>query len=373
MKPARLLSQKIRDRETPEAMQRTARFVDGELSTGSGYRFAPGCSKTLLATCFGVLVHEMLGTLAGMPQERRDALCAEIRSHQLEDGTFRDPLHTDAVVQRLRKFTPTYVIWQETYFSLHALEALGRAPDHELGFVKPFLKDAALMPWLDTLGFDDFWFTSNYLMFVLYFFVKTQGRESEAAHRLLDWLDGRQDPKTGFWGTQQGASLFNGLAGAFHVYGFHQYLGREVHHAEAALASTIALQQKSGLWSEPGGGPCEDLDAIDVLAKLPAGGSALDRRVRDSLERALPALRAARLPSGGYCWTSPQRRSRPRVVLYSGLDTLKVRSDQPDLWSIWFRPLAIALAELRLGRTPGWPVQFRATPLLGWHPTPARS
>lgn len=354
--------------ETHADMQATAEFLEREMECEGGFRFAAGCPKTLLATCFGVISHEMLGTLPELQAARREQLVDVIASCQQADGTFRDPLHPDKLIHTLRKFTPTYLSWQETYFASHALDALGVAPAKPLRFIEPFRFEPTLMPWLGTLGFEDFWFVSNYLMFLLHFLVEVEGKESPAAHRVLDWLDTRQDPKTGFWGTQQGASLFNGLAGAFHLYGFYQYLGREIHYVDRAIESTLSVQQKSGLWSEPGGGPCEDLDAVDVLLKLVPSNADLDERVKAALRRALAALRAARLPSGGYCWTSPQRRARPRNVVYSGLPTLKVKSNKEDLWSIWFRPLAIAMAELRLGGKPAWPVKFRGKPLLGWHP-----
>ncbi len=351
-------------------MEHTARFLEQALGCDGGYRFAVGCPKTLLATCFGVLAQETLGALPGLPAQRRRELIESISSCQQPDGTFRDPQHGDSIVLNLRKFTPTYLSWQETYFALHALDALDAEPPQRLSFIEPFTSDSVVMPWLGTLGFDDFWFASNYVMFLLYFLIEAEGSSSPAAHRVLDWLDKRQDPKTGYWGTQQGASLFNGMAGAFHVYGFYQYLGRPIFHQSAAVASTLKLQESTGLWSAPGGGSCEDLDAIDILAKLEADGSRQEREVRDALARALPALRASRRPDGGYCWTSPQRRAKHRQVVYSGLSTLRVDSNQSDAWSTWFRPLAIALAQERLGQEPAWPVRYRSRPLLGWHPTP---
>lgn len=355
--------------DSAAAMRQSAQWLEATLGVEGGYRFAEGCPRTLLATCFGVCALELLGAVDELPAPRRRALVEGIaRCQQAESGLFRDPLHGEALLLRLPKFTPLYVEWQETYFALHALDALGEAPAHPLRFVEPFREPAVLDVWLRTLAFDDFWFVSNYLMFLLLFLVWQEGADAPTAHRLLDWLDARQDPRTGFWGTEQGASLFNGMAGAFHVFGFYRYLGRQNAHEGAAVRSTLELQESTGLFGQPGGGPCEDVDALDILAKLAPAGDEDERAVRRGLERALPALRSCRVDGGGYRWLCPLGKTRPTRITYSGLETLAAQSDQGDVWSTWFRPLAIALARERLGLPPAWPVRFRRLPLLGWHP-----
>jgi hypothetical protein len=280
---------------------------------------------------------------------------------------FRDPAHGDSVLFSLRKFTPLYVEWQETYFALHALDALGGKPRYPLSFVEPFSDPRVLSAWVRGLDFVDFWFSSNYLMFLLCFLLESEGERSPTCHALLDLLDARQDPQTGFWGTNQGASLFNGMAGAYHLYGYYRFLERPIAHQAEALRATLSLQEKTGFFGGPGGGPCEDLDAIDILAKLQPGGAAQERQIRTCLKGALEALRSCRLPNGGYTWWPSRARLEHRVVTYSGLPDLQTRTDVGDIWSAWFRPIGIALACHRLGEPLAWPARFRRIPLLGWH------
>lgn len=352
--------------ETAADIRATAAYVEDVLGTPEGYRFAPGCPTTLLATSLGVCALELLGALDTLSEARRAQLTRSLRARQRQDGSFKDPLHGDEVLQTLRKFPPLYVDWQETYFALHALDALGAEPEHPLAFAELFQDRRVLEPWFRSLRFDDIWLSSNLVMFAASFFLASDA--PEAAHTLLDLLDAWQDPETGFWGTGQGASLFNGMAGAFHFYGFYQYLDRPIAHQAAAVRSTLSLQEPSGLWGEPGGGPCEDLDAVDILVKLSCAPED-EERVQVALERALSALRACRNDDGGYRWLSPQPGVRGREHVYSGLPTLKTTSARGDLWSCWFRPLAIALAEDRLGRSSSWPLRYRRMPLLGWHPS----
>jgi hypothetical protein len=355
--------------ETATDITATAQLVERRFATERGYRFAAGCPETLLATTFGVCALETMGALDALSEARRATLTAYLKSCQAADGgLFRDERHDDAFVYGLKKFTPRYIEWQETYFALHALDALGAEPDHALSFVEPYQRADVMDGWMRMLRFDDFWFSSNYLMFLLCFLLRHEGAAAPSAHRLLDRLDERQDPNTGLWGTTQGSSLFNGMAGAFHVYGFYRHLDRPIHHQGAALRSTLRTQLEGGLFGTPGGGPCEDLDGVDILVNLQPDDAADERAVTEALGRTLTALRSCRLPDGGYRWTAPLPGAKVRKVTYSGLPSLSVQSDDSDLWSMWFRPLAIALACHRLGRGVSWPVQYRSFPLLGYGP-----
>jgi hypothetical protein len=363
------------DAHGSEAIAETVRWIETTALDGERYRYARGCPATLLATCFAVLGLELLGELSSMPAARRRTLTAGIASCQdARTGLFRDPLHDDAELYKLRKFTPLYVRWQETYFALHALDALAAAgasetpfrPPAALDFFEPFRDRRTLDTWLDGLGFDDFWFSSNYVMFLLFFALVCEGEQSPTAHRVLDYLDARQDPETGFWGTAQGASRFNGMAGAFHVYGFYRHLRRPIAYEDAAIRATLALQEKSGLFGDAGGGACEDVDAIDILVKLRPGSPAQAREVSVALERALAGLARCRRPDGGYSWKSADAGAHHEIT-YSGLERLRARSDESDVWSAWFRPLGIALAAEHLGSLGRWRPVFRRLPLLGFH------
>ncbi len=350
------------------AMRETLLWMDRALATERGYRFAAGAPETLLATCFGVLAHEHLAGLAHLPEARRQALVAHIQGFQsAESGLFRDGQHSDEVICRLHKFTPLYIEWQETYFALHALDALGARARHPLAFVKPFQAPLGREAWLRTLPFDDFWFSSNYLMFLLFFLLLEEGDQSATAHHILDALDARQDPATGFWGTQQGASLFNGMAGAYHLYGFYEHLGRPIHHQAEAVRSTLRTQERSGLFGALGGGPCEDVDAVDILARLRPGSSDDDQQVRAALEKALSALLRCRGADGSWRWSAALPGVKASKVRYSGLPTLVADSDAGDIWSAWFRPLAIAVACDRLGKRMDWRPTYRRLPMLGWY------
>jgi hypothetical protein len=79
-------------------------------------------------------------------------------------------------------------------------------------FIHPNLGPAAITAWLDGLNWHDPWLESNKVMFLASFLIQSSCLED--AHSIFDWLDARQDPVTGYWGTPQGAKLSNAMAGA---------------------------------------------------------------------------------------------------------------------------------------------------------------
>jgi hypothetical protein len=123
--------------------------------------------------------------------------------------------------------------------------------------------------WLENRDWSRPWYESNNAMFLLYFLsleAAPGGRAYHAIVEALDWFDATQDPLTGLWGTEMGARLLDGVAGAFHILLFYYFFDRPVPRIERLIDSTLALQNRDGLFSPfGGGGSCEDLDAVDIL------------------------------------------------------------------------------------------------------------
>ena len=94
---------------------------------------------------------------------------------------------------------------------------------------------------------------------------------------ILGLLDTLNDPRTGLWGTNYGASNFSAVAGAFHFYNHYKYYEREIPSSDSVLENVISIQEKDGLFNPlGGGGACEDLDAIDIIFKLTTNTSAVE-------------------------------------------------------------------------------------------------
>jgi hypothetical protein len=244
---------------------------------------------------------------------------------------------------------------------------------------------------LESGAWSEPWGESNRVMFLTEFLL--QEHEIDLAHVVLDWLDAHQDADTGFWGTREGADLLSGMAAGFHFYFFYFALDRPVHYPTAIIDHTLAVQQADGLYTRGGGGgACADLDAVDTLVKFSLLTDYRAEDIKLSLARSFAAIVANQRPTGAFCEAlrpvppkSLKRTIGEALLLdrlihkpyepyvermrYAGWSKMEYTCEEGDLWSTWFRPLALALISTRY---PGEFIDdiawtFRRKPGLGWH------
>lgn len=356
---------------------------------------------TLLNSCFAVLGLETLNGLINISSDQQRKWMEYIKSYQVEGGLFIDPL-LDRSDLESASHDYQYISWQMNFFSLAAIDALGGKPTHPLSFLDDFLHNNDLERWLETRNWTDPWLESNNIMFLLSFLIREWERShcvdyEEAIDKIIKWLDSHQNPQTGYWDLGAGASLLNAMAGAFHFYFFYFYLDRRVNHPERIIDSTLSLQQADGLFVPVGGGSaCLDLDAVDILVKFSMLTDYRHDEVKSALTRAFQAILLNQNTDGGFCeakrpplWEKSIKRKvaesigvdklllkpwqgRPiEYTSYAGWQKMVYQIDKSDLWSTWFRSLALALISKRYPdefiSQIDW--HFRDTPSLGWHDT----
>ena len=349
-----------------------------------------------MSLSFAVLIAELYDIL---PNVRGEVWAGTLLSTQNEQtGLFVDPLLSPS---DLAVTSPgeEYVLHQTTYFALNALDALGCKPFHPLSFAKPFCDLPHLEAWLGGLDWSQPWRESNWVMFVAstLFVLWQNERDSDAylaLNHIMEWLDSTQEPETGFWGVQEGASLLDAMAGAYHFLPFYFCLGRPIQFPETMIESTLSLQQPDGLFHPDGGGDaCLDVDAVDILVKCSMVTDHLASEVEAALQRAFQGILSNQSSDEGFCRARhrpyPPKRWKRRLAEPLGLDRLLRRPyelprqiayysgwammpfdvRQSDLWSTWFRSFGLAIISARY---PGkfaldvdW--QFRRLPALGWH------
>lgn len=334
---------------------------------------------TLLSNCFAVLGQELLGGLNGSMHR----LISYIKDCQDRDsGLFIDPLLRKEDLLRPDAHSWDYVTMQSTKFSINALDALGERPRYGLNFLDKYKDIDFLIRWLEGRNWKNPWLESNNIMFVgcflLYEYIWTgDKRNLEILGSFLDWHDKAQDPKTGYWGTDKGASLHNGMAGAFHIYLLYYYLNRPINYKEKIIDVTLSLQHEDGLFTEDGGGgSCEDLDAIDILAKFTTFTDYRKEDIKKALFRSLETLIKGQRRDGGYSWKiNTQNKIANEFGIfgkrsfYSSWRLMPFNVNRSDMWSGWFRPLAIALIASTYPDEIGsnFKFNFRRLPGLGWH------
>ena len=209
-------------------------------------------------------------------------------------------------------------------------------------------------------------------MFVLAGFIHRAEKEGDTAapglyHQVLDWLDQAQDTKTGLWGTQQGASWSNAIAGAYRFVSFHEYVHRPVRSVPKIIDAALSLQQDDGLFgSGTGDGACEDLDVIDLLATLTKQFDYRASDIKKSLIRSFWSIWNLQNADGGF--PSAARGSRG-TYRFGSWAPLEVDRRESDVWASWSRALALETVRCTypedLPEIGGW--RFRRWPALGFH------
>ncbi len=345
-------------------------------------------SISLLSNSFALLLSSLL-QFEDIPKER--ALSALLKC-QGPNGLFSDP-KLDA--DRSHYHDAAYVKLQQTFLALSALEEHSLEPVHPLVFLEPYKNEEFLTHWLTTLAWKDPWLVSNSVMFILKFLIfEHEHRGAEClpfAGFILDWLDRNQDPVTGFWNIAGTADLHNQLAAAYHFLFYYDYLSRPLHYCKQMIDSALALQFDTGLFSPyASGGACDDLDAIDVLARCAKRTEHRRDDIDAAFERAAAAILGHQNADGGFCYSRapafrvhrlfpPNLRSlrrykgslakywlqnfkwqakalvamtgRSEKWSFSGLPLSEIPMGSSDIFSTYFRMLSLAIAGTHLGDT----------------------
>lgn len=370
--------------------------------TPSGFDFlmSADSQSTLLSHCFAILGLQLFDALATVSSQQRQRWISQISNcYQSDSGLFVEPdLNSEEVPEHGHNWD--YLTWQSTFFALMALNALDEPSRYPLHFLDRFKSPSYIRDWLEQRDWRNPWLESNNVMFITSFLIQhyEQTRDTQTADTLtaiFDWLDEHQNPITGYWDLGQGASLLNAMAGAYHFYFLYFYTGRPVHYPERIIESTLSLQQPDGLFDPYGGGSaCLDLDAVDILVKFSLLTGYRADAIKTALTAAFNGLLQNQNPDGSFCeakrpplWKKSRKRrlaeltgmdrflgqpwqGRPvEYTSYSSWSKMRYRLDGGDMWSTWFRPLALALISTRY---PGqfthninW--RFPARPVLGWH------
>lgn len=388
-----------------------------------GFRLSPRSPICLVGSCCAVLACEILGKLPNRSHCEIKAWVRYIQSFQRDDGWFEDPYLKPVGGSPL---DCDYLRGHATFLSVMALDALGEQPNRALEFLDMWRDDTDLYDWVDQLDWSNPWQESNRVEWIGYWLLADAGLSVDDVPLkeelypggfagLMAWLEDNQDSTTGFWGSPPYQGLVGTLhqmAAAYHHYVFHYATGRQIRYQDRIVDHTLALQQPDSLFAPQrmGGGPCEDLDAIDILANMHRLSDYRRGDIELALKRALDALLKNQRSDGAFVYAfdgdwlerlpslletlfrpcyppGPLTRiqSLRQYILgfgsgvwqhYAGCPSLPFRLKGGDMFSQWFRPLAIAIAASVLGpnRSPvWWSFGFRRQITQGWWPGDSRS
>lgn len=343
-----------------------------------GFRFCENGRTTLLSSCFAVQLCYLLNRQDFLD---RRMLAERIVAQQKIDGTFVDPGFSRS--QLIGRQSDEYLRWQFTFFALAALDMLEVRPAHGNGFLGDFQDPDFTEAWLLRQDFDDFWYGSNIIMFLLFFLAYEREKGStnynESLARIFACLDRLQDGTTGFWGKRVQVDPANGMYGAAHIYLFYEYFERPIGIVPKIVESTLKLQHSNGLYGGCEGGACEDYDGVEILVRTKAGASAsAGEEIKDSLRKTYAMLLRRQHPSGGFSYRIASiapgmvlRRivdkvSGRLVYRFSGWEKMACNPYVPDIWATYFRFLTIAQIETTLDLTRSYDYQSSRLPSWGY-------
>ena len=340
------------------------------------YRKEPNGTESFYGSYHGLHILDMFGALDSLSDPDRDAWADYINKDQSEDGAFRagSPQHPfDSSVDSLEPH------WHYTRGHLWALRILGRPPRYRLRFLEPLLDAGALYHWVKKYDWRNSWAAANQVLACATALMAARDWfdipevDSIMEQGMFPALEELIDDNTGFWGTQFGADLPNGLFGTIHITPIYFAQGWPLRAPERNLDSTLACQLNDGsFW--PGGSDCPDFDGAYMMANL---GHLTDYR-RDDLHKAARRYLDHALmhqSPGGCGWllhrrdTGPgQWKSRPHWIWKPGQSqvTAEYRDEDPGRTHImlgsWFYPLSIALVA-HLLRDTGYEGPYRLNPM----------
>lgn len=370
------------------------------------YKMSPSTRPYLLSSCYAAFIRELYSDLANLSTGKRKEWIDYINSCQDEGtGLFCDP---EMRPEQVKNHSWEYLSLQSTTLCLSALSALQGTNRYPLHYDGRWYNPSGIVQWLKERDWSDAWMEANTVMFVGILLIRefTEHRTVKAKkvlEKMLQWLDQFQDPCTGYWGTREGASLLNGMAGAYHLYLLYYYLDRPLKYLDKIIDFTLSLQQEDGFFSpRGGGGACEDIDAIDTLVNAYQRTTYRRADIVRALMRALPSLLVSQNEDGGFVYARRRRfhlKEWIRLLTFMKEDhwTFKWRlrlmgavlKDQftpgrglrntewpkmtvpvreSDMLATWFRSLTIAEISQIFPESPYASLKwtFRDSPGLGW-------
>jgi hypothetical protein len=338
------------------------------------YPLQQGQRGSLFGTAFTSYVAHMLGRTADLPG-RQDIAENILALRNPETGLFSDSDIKSEHFLNPSHHSELYVSLQTTSFCYSCLKALNVDINCQMPWLDPLLPKGEISEWLGSLAWGNPWLVSNLDMFLGIFLLNWQSQcpKDEIINAAVDeyfaWHDQNQDNETGFWGDQR--SLFNAMAGGYHIYIHYDYANRKIHYLDKIIDSTLQLVARDGLFVYGGGGgSCEDMDAIDILIRCSLRSDHRKDEIKKVLLDSALMLSTGQLSDGGFSWrVQPSmadlfcvsngadfikrktynflfkvrhRSHYASIHNYSSLQIYPFKLNQSDTWSSWFRPLALA-------------------------------
>ncbi len=233
------------------------------------YSIMPRGGENFYGSYHALQVLDLFGELHNRPAEEIATWVDYIQSYQEEDGSLlvrQQPFGENPIVPGIdgKLHSTRGLFW--------SFRVLRSKPKYAPTFIEPLLDPKTLYDWVGAFDWSMSWRISNQILAVYTFMAGLRdwfGYDiSEALEKgMYPALEEKLDPETGYFGTAQGAPLWNGLFGTIHIAPIYFAEGWELKHLERNVDSTIECQREDGSYWE-GGSNCPDFDGAYMMANL---------------------------------------------------------------------------------------------------------
>ena len=308
---------------------------------------------------------DLFGALDRLPRHELDEWAENFTRRQTKQGFFSSrPLDFEKrlTIDEMEPY------WHYTRGNIWALRLLNVKPEFNLDFLEPLLNADNLYKWVKKYDWSNSWAAGNQVLacatalFALRDWYGVTEVDKIMEDGMYPALEELLDEQTGYWGTQLGADLPNGLFGTIHVTPIYFAQGWPLKAVERNVDSTLKCQLKDGSYW-PGGSDCPDFDGAYMIANL----AELTSYRREDMELAARKYLAHALmheDPNGKGWLLHRKDStpadwqpRPHWIWKEGQSkaVAELRDEDPNRTHImlgsWFYPLSIALITRMLGNT----------------------
>ncbi|MBN1419411.1 MAG: LamG domain-containing protein [Planctomycetes bacterium] len=169
-----------------------------------------------------------------------------------------------------------------------ALKMLGAEHRYAPALLAPYRRIEGIPAWLDAIDWNRQWGASHDIWGAGLPIACSRETPDAWRQAFFAWLDGENDPATGFWRKgREAKSPLEYLGGAFHIWPIYAALGHPIPHPERVADSVLALVRADG--SFDGAWNYGNMDGVWILAHLLRAGvshrrddmiAVLDRNIR---------------------------------------------------------------------------------------------
>lgn len=286
------------DRNTYE---RAIRWMERPPESGAAWIHEFGLS----GLCVWTLLREHLRTVRSVPDDDRAKLSASLQHFQERNtGLFTDATRGTGSDSTDLTFHSDPRARATTALALLALRAVQRRPAHAVRMLEELGGAAGAVRWLGSLNWQDP-YTADDVMSVLLCLVHQAEMEYRqeafsACHRILDWIEGIQDAKTGLFALSNDTFPWGPIAASYSLLSFFSYTERPVQRIARVVDTVLSLEERDDGLARTRGTAREGLASVGLLVLAGRQSAYRSADVRPILIRTHNALLEHQLQDGSF-------------------------------------------------------------------------